>query len=147
MCKFIVQYKLPWIHRVQVGIEASSPEAAIKKADKHFHDGTLWDQTPEMPLISDELDEDGDAGVPLTFVVIEQVEAFPKPDHSVDLLVAKEAAFSCMRKLIAAYDAGQESGGSIDWSDLDEAYAVALKGAKALGIVDENGSLKPGITA
>jgi len=28
---------------------------------------------------------------------------------------------------VAAYEAGEDAGGSIAWEDLDEAYAAALK--------------------
>lgn len=52
MTRYIVQYRLDYVHRVQVGIEADSPEAAIEQAETAFHDATLWADTAQLPLCS-----------------------------------------------------------------------------------------------
>jgi len=41
MTRYVVQYSLDYEHRVQVGIEADSPEAAIGLAKAAFENGHL----------------------------------------------------------------------------------------------------------
>ncbi|MDX5370363.1 MAG: hypothetical protein LPL29_13405 [Alphaproteobacteria bacterium] len=60
-----------------------------------------------------------------------------------DLLVANNAlvererrAYAVVRSLIEAYARGEENGG-IDWEDLDEAHALALKAAGQRFSVDQ----------
>lgn len=71
--KYIVQYTLPYEHRVMVGIEAASPDEAIAKANELFDQGAIWDDTSEVPLLFDDFEENGDAGVPLEFTVEDEV--------------------------------------------------------------------------
>jgi hypothetical protein len=62
MTRYVVEYELPYTHRVRVGIEAESPEAASEKAKRLFDDAKLWCDTEEIPLLYDAHDLDGDAG-------------------------------------------------------------------------------------
>ena len=71
--RFIIQYTLPYEHRVMVGIEAESREAAITKAGELFDQGDIWQDSAEVPLLYDDFEEKGDAGVPLEFTVEDEV--------------------------------------------------------------------------
>lgn len=129
--RYIIQYTLPYEHRVMVGIEAESREAAIAKAGELFDQGDIWQDSADVPLLYDDFEEQGDAGVPLEFTVEDEVSGdWPEPDASVKAIRRRDAAFQTVRLLIEAYRRGEERGGSIDWEDLDQAYRVALEASK-----------------
>lgn len=102
MKRFVVQYSLPFDHIVQVGIEAQTPEHAIAKAQALFDAGDIWDDTPEVPLLLDEFEEDGDAGVPLKFTIEQELgsdEPWPERDASALQLSRDQLA----RRFLNAY--------------------------------------------
>lgn len=125
MTRYIVQYRLDYEHRVQVGIEADSPEAAIEQAQAAFDNATLWSDTGQMPLLFDDYEEQD--GQPLIFEVVAEVETWPEPESSVLHQRRATAAERACLLLVEAYQRGEESGGSIAWEDLDEAHAAALE--------------------
>lgn len=96
--RYVVEYEVPHIHRVQVGVFAESDEDAASKAEKAFDIGDIWDDTPDMPLLMDDFEEDENAGVPLKFKVIaSNLDAFPEPDASVTYLRNAEQARCVVR--------------------------------------------------
>jgi hypothetical protein len=122
--KFIVSYEIDYIHRVLVGIEALNETEAQQLAEQAFNDATIWDDTEALPLLSDDYHESGDESMNWE---CEAVEHFPAADHSVQQLRKEQAAFRVCRRLIDAYQQGDESGGSIQWEGLDELISWALK--------------------
>lgn len=62
--RHIIQYTLPYEHKTMVGIEAESREAVIAKAGELFDQGDISQDSAEVPLLYDDFEEQGDAGVP-----------------------------------------------------------------------------------
>ena len=126
--KFIVSYTLPYVHRVMVGIEADTEETAIARASAHFNEGSIWDDTPRLPLLFDDYEEPNDSGDALKFTIeqtLAEGEAYPPPDASVVAIRRGNAARRAAELLVAAYRRG-EATGSVAWEDLSMAYETAL---------------------
>ena len=120
--KYLVQYTLPYDHRVVVGIEADDPEAAVARAQALFDSGDIWQDTDQVPLLYDDYEETGERS--LTFTVertLEACETWPEPDDSVLQLRRIAAAMDAARCLVRAF--GDDGG----IQDLNEAYEAALK--------------------
>lgn len=97
--KFAVTYEIDYTHRVVVGVTAQDAEAAIKLANDAFDEGSIWDDTKEMPLLFDDFEEvDGET---LRFSA-EGVSVFPEPDSSVKAIKQKEFAFKACQSLLAS---------------------------------------------
>jgi hypothetical protein len=97
---FVVSYEIDYVHRVSVGINADSPEAAQQLAEQAFNNATIWDDTAAMPLLSDEYLESGDESLVWECIAFEQ---WPEPDHSVRPLKREQAAMRVCRGLVEAY--------------------------------------------
>lgn len=107
--------------KVTVGVVAEDGESALQTAKAAFDAGTFWDDSPAMPLLSDEFQaEEGQAIV----WECQAVEAFRNPNASVRALKAQALALQACRAMVSAYAKGGE-GGSVDWEDLDYVHALA----------------------
>ena len=96
----IVEYTIDYAHRVQVGIQSDSDGEAIAKAQAAFDDGTIWDDTPAMPLLFDDYEEK--EGETLDFQVAATVDAWPTPDASVLQQRRTANAMEACRLLVVA---------------------------------------------
>jgi len=121
--RYVVEYCLDYVHRVQVGFTAKSRDEAIRKAQQAFDNGSIWDDTRQMPLLFDDYEETD--GRVLEFNVVAEVRKWPTPDANVLRLRRDAAAMQACHLLVDAYRRGKESGGSIDWEDLDLAHEAA----------------------
>lgn len=132
--EYIIQYALPNEHRVRVGIEIESRDAAIAKVSELFGQGDIWQDSAEVLWLHDDFEEFDDAGIQLEFTVEAEVTGdWPEPDASIKALRRREAVFQTAHLLVEAYRRGEERGGSIDWGDLDQAYQMALEASGAAG--------------
>ena len=125
MSRYVVEYTLDYQHRVQVGIEAESPKEAEQKAETAFAEGTIWDDTVEMPLLFDDYEESNESGA-LDFKVVARVGDWPLPDASVVHIQQANAAMLACRYLVDAHKAAQETGGQLDWEKTYRAALLAL---------------------
>ena len=133
--KFVVSYSLPYTHTVSVGVTAPDEAGACAAASAAFDEGTIWDDTPEMPLLYDDYEEvDGAA---LVFDAVSAQGSFQR-DASVAFLQRRERAIKACKALVAAYAEGMASGGSVPWEGVDEAYRIALT---ALGLPEASNSV------
>ena len=126
MTKYIVTYTLPYDHLVRIGIEAKTAEGAQRIAETAFKDGVLWDNSPTMPLLMDEYEETGDAGVPVTFEATPMAE-WPGPDNSVLKTLSDKTAHQVARQLIGLYQQARERNEALISRDrLFDLYQLAL---------------------
>ena len=140
MSKYVVTYTLPYEHVVRIGIEAESAEAAQTLAETAFNDGVLWDNTPTMPLLMDEYEETGDAGVPVTFQATPVIE-WPEADNSILKALRDKTTHQVARQLIGLYQQARERNEAFISRDrLFDLYQLALAAAQvpATPIKDKN---------
>lgn len=125
----IVEYTLPYRHRVQVGIPSIDDDEAIAAAQTAFEAGTIWDDSLAMPLLFDDFEEE-DSG--LDFVVASIVEAWPAPDASVLQKRCEASAMAACRSLVSAMRLRELA--DVPPDDVDRALSEALNLAvSALG--------------
>lgn len=96
---FEVEYRLPYEHVVVVGVRSTSPDEAQSIVSRAFDDGSIWDNTANMPLLRDDYEEVDNGGV-LEFKATE-THSF-KVDGSVKVvshLQLAETAIALLRKL------------------------------------------------
>lgn len=96
--KFAVTYTIDYKHRVVVGIVATDLLSAVNKGSGAFDEGTIWDDTPEMPLLFDDYEEESSEET-LRFMA-EEVSEFPEPDSSVIKLKQDQFAYQACRSLL-----------------------------------------------
>ena len=127
--KYIVQYTVPYVQRLTVGIEADSPEEAIEMTRAWSETGDTIQDGKVASLLRDEYEAEDS----LERFTIEQELAedapWPEYDEGVNSFHQHESAFQVGKLLIDAYRRGEMRGGSIDWDELGQAYRAALKAA------------------
>ena len=127
--KYVVQCTTPYVERFMVGIEAASPDEAIKKAKAMSETGDIMQASEEVPLLLDETEGDDSL---VRFTIEQEMaedEPWPEPNGYVNTRHQHEAAFQVGKLLIEAHRRGEMRGSSIDWDELDLAYQAALQAA------------------
>lgn len=136
----IVEYCIDYTHKVQVGVPSESDQEALDTAQAAFDAGTLWDDTPEMPLLYDDYDEvEGDT---LVFRVVDTVEAWPTPAVCV-LNARRDAAAKEACRLLMQAEALRAGNQGMDGEyqrTLDQAYRMA---SQAYGGPEVQGAPRP----
>ena len=133
--RYLVTYELLHSHRVTVGLTATDEEAAEGKARELFDQGRFWDDTNEVPLISDAWEEE-DQGLEFEVRELWPSEGWPEPDYSVGVKKAEQAAYEVANRLI---DLFQETKRALD--GVGEAQDPAL--AHSLAVADLPAKLEP----
>jgi hypothetical protein len=105
MKNFIVEYELPFIHLVRVGIQAADEAAAIELARDAFSKGTFWDNSRDMPLLYDDFEEDDSSPLdePVEFKA-EACKVWPVPEACVKTIERNAAARRACEWLIHAHE-------------------------------------------
>ena len=132
--KYVVQFTLPYVQRVMVGIEAASADEAIKKAEALSDQGDIMQASEEVPLLFDDCEGDDSLECFTIKQELAEDEPWPEPDGNVNTRHQHEAAFQVGKLLIDAYRRGETHCGGIDWGELDQAYQAALQVAKNTGL-------------
>ena len=132
--KYIVQYTLPYVQRVMVGIEAASSDEATRKAEALHDQGDLMQASEEVPLLFDDCEGDDSLECFTIKQELAEDEPWPEAGGNVNTRHQQEAAFQVGKLLIDAYRRGEIHCGGIDWGELDQAYQAALQVAKNTGI-------------
>lgn len=136
----IVEYRIDYTHRVQVGVPSESDQEALDTAQAAFDAGSIWDDTPEMPLLYDDYEEVEDET--LTFRVVDKVEAWPETAVCV-LNARRDAAAKEACRLLMLAEALRASQLSTDGNyqrTLDQAYRMA---SQAFGGPEVQGAPRP----
>lgn len=123
MKKYLIEYELPYVHLVRVGVQAEDGASAIAQASAAFDLGTIWDNTPEMPLLYDDYEESAPPDHEIEFKVVDEGESWPEPAVCVKNHVQGQAAQRACESLIAAF----EAEGSVREALLHEAMDRACK--------------------
>ncbi|HTR08910.1 MAG TPA: hypothetical protein VMJ11_20110 [Paraburkholderia sp.] len=97
---FMVGYSLDRTHRIVVGIRAANSGAACAIAHAAYKAGTLWDDTPDRPLLYDD-DEEID-GQSVQFDAT-PVDTWPPAHQSVAASKLRSAA-PCLLALVRLVD-------------------------------------------
>ncbi|MBK6744184.1 MAG: hypothetical protein IPG66_14950 [Hydrogenophilales bacterium] len=136
----IVEYRIDYTHRVQVGVVADCDDTAIALAQAAFDAGAIWDNTPEMPLLYDDYDEVEDET--LIFRVVATVARWPEPAVCVVNATRDAAARETCRLLMLAeaLRVGQLGAEGEYQRTLDQAYRMA---AKVFGGPEVEGAPRP----
>ena len=104
--KFAATYEIDYTHRVVVGVSAPDAETAKQLANDAFDEGTIWNDTEDMPLLFDDYEEVNDETLLFS---AEEISEFPEPDSSVKAIKQKEFAFyACMALLAGCCDSARD---------------------------------------
>jgi len=122
--KFMVSYEINYVHRVSVGITAADPHLARQLAEQAFSNATIWDNSPAMPLLSDEYHESGNKSLDWDCV---EVEYLPEPDFSVEQIQRQQMAFRVCWGLVEAFEYAELVSGVTSSEDLDDLLTWAKK--------------------
>ncbi len=136
----IVEYRIDYTHKFQVGVPSESDQEALDTAQAAFDAGSIWDDTPEMPVLYDDYDEVEDET--LTFRVVDQVDAWPEPAVCV-LVARRDAAAKEACRLLMLAEAMRTAARVEDGEyqrTLDQAYR---KASEAFGGPEIKGAPRP----
>lgn len=96
-----VSYTLPHEHQVTVGVHAASENEAIRLAEAALDGGTLWDNSPEMPLLYDDYEESCSGHLEFTAVA---VNTWTEPDGFVPRATWDKCTVLLLQKCLAVFN-------------------------------------------
>ena len=93
---FVATIDIDYVQRIAVGVEAARREHALQLVRRAFDAGTLWNDTPNMPVLMHAF-EPMHPDTPLQNVSLVEVDELPPADPSVTTMKCVGASHALLR--------------------------------------------------
>lgn len=122
---YAVKFSMMFRREVAIGVLAPSGTVALELVEQAIAEGSAWNNTELMPVLDDNW-KDENAGRPA--FCTELLDGQFTPTEAAVAFEQREMRLRACEALVAAYRNAEDSGGSVCWEDVDEAYRLALSG-------------------